>query len=639
MEPLTFVLINAGLSLFNNCRNTDQNRKLQEKQQEFARAANERNKQLMWQLMQEGQEIALEMEAEAHQNRLDDIKTDFDRILKNIAFSAAINTWPLKVLPIVMKNQALGHLTASNNENIAMHCILTPSNCKEFNKEILPLVENALSDFCNLYWSTLSKRPIIFYSGAWKTGTVPTGPEIMSLRSNLSTLPTLMITPFFHPERGLIFKLNAWGIGTNLSDSEIKCDDFSYAKRYEANMNYVGDSDLKDKTIKELIPYLECMVGYVADQYFWSAHNEAPILPSLLAMNAVNTDGMEYLKDASKKRYTDLITIGDELYKDMPFLPGKMLSIFEGSAMIWDKCIRKQNLEHIFISYASKISGESFISMSEAITTDSFTKNDKPFVAKFIKLYKYDDYKTELAELLDFLNAIDFDYSILDSTDISYLESLANNGNAAAMYRLGEIYEYSIGVKYNVEQSEKYYSMAEDYGFIISKIKANTLDKFNRHTTALITSKIIPIIVFKANTLLDQINYREARSLLNKCESNHPAYLVLVAKTHIAMGCSIDKIERPLIDAANLGYIKAQELLCELYKNKEILPENPRMHMHYAEKAMQQGSPNATYAMAMCYLKGYGIQQSRKAALLLLNKAVELNCEDAIRLKTIMDKI
>ena len=47
VDPLSLALmaVNVGASVFNNWRNNKQSHKLQEKQQEFARAAAERNKQ------------------------------------------------------------------------------------------------------------------------------------------------------------------------------------------------------------------------------------------------------------------------------------------------------------------------------------------------------------------------------------------------------------------------------------------------------------------------------------------------------------------------------------------------------------------------------------------------------------------
>ena len=257
-DPLLLALT-SGLSIFNHLKNNKHSEKLQAKQQEFARASVERNKQRMWEVLREGQEITLQMEEEAHQTRIHDINDDFDKVLHRLAYNQAINTWPLKVLPIVMKNQSLGTLLCGSNENVALHCILTPSNCVAFNNYVLPEVEDALTDFCNLHWSSLSAHPVLFYSGAWKSHTNPTGIEVQQLRTDLRNLPTLMITPYFKPDGGLIFQLNAWGVGNDVR-ADVECQDFSYAQKYALGLDFKDDSDLRTTTIEELIPYLNALL-------------------------------------------------------------------------------------------------------------------------------------------------------------------------------------------------------------------------------------------------------------------------------------------------------------------------------------------------------------------------------------------
>ena len=386
VDPLSIALmaVNVGASVFNNWRNNKQSHKLQEKQQEFARAAAERNKQRMWQLMREGQELALEMERETHKNRLEDIRNDFDRILHRLAYAQAINTWPLKVLPIVMKNQSLGSLTATADENIAMHCILTPSNCVQFNKYILPIIEERLADFCNLHWSTLSSHPILFYSGAWKTGTIPTGVEVSQLKTNLNNLPTLLITPFFKPEGGITFQINAWGIGVEL-ETEIECADFSYAESYKSGIDYQTEEDIKERTIEEFVPYLQCLIGYIADQYFWTNHNEPPLLPTLLAIHVVNTDGMPYLNVASEERYNKLLDVCVKESQAMPFTPDKMLSLFEGSATLWDEETKRRKLEDIIVLYCSNFNNK--IHNINQINHYNWMLPDINFLRKLLNIY------------------------------------------------------------------------------------------------------------------------------------------------------------------------------------------------------------------------------------------------------------
>lgn len=644
VDPLSLALmaVNVGASVFNNWRNNKQSHKLQEKQQEFARAAAERNKQRMWQLMREGQELALEMERETHENRLEDIRNDFDRILHRLAYAQAINSWPLKVLPIVMKNQSLGSLTATADDNIAMHCILTPSNCIQFNKHILPTIEEKLADFCNLHWSSLSSHPILFYSGAWKTGTTPTGVEVSQLKTNLTNLPTLLITPFFKPEGGIVFQINAWGIGVEL-ETEIECADFSYAESYKSGIDYLQEEDIKERTIEEFIPYLQCLIGYIADQYFWANHNESPLLPTLLAMKVVNTDGMQYLTTASEERYSNLLDVCVEESQAMPFSPKKMLNLLEGSASLWDKTTRKDKLEEIFITNAQRRSNNAISSMNEALYCELYSKEDLPFLRKFIEIYQYCDYKDEFSNLLEVLESIDFDYSILESTDIAYLEKLANEGNGAAMFRLGEIYEYSIGVDYDQEKSTSYYKQSSDYIFTrFHNICNDSTPLINNHKASIdglrmlyslnITQAIIYVAILQHKNILS-IDNADVLEILDKIEySNHPyAYYWGALYIRESYGREyIPSYVELLEKSANLGFLKAIKALSEDYMSGQYLQENPEKHIEYCKKAAAQSDLDSIVDLGVCYASGYGVQQSKQQSLKLLKFAAELGSEEAM---------
>ena len=642
VDPLSLALmaVNVGSSVFNNWRNNKQSHKLQEKQQEFARAAAERNKQRMWQLMREGQELALEMERETHETRLEDIRNDFDRILHRLAYIEAIKTWPLKVLPIVMKNQSLGSLTATADENIAIHCILTPSNCIQFNKHILPTIEEKLADFCNLHWSTLSSHPILFYSGAWKTGTTPTGVEVSQLKTNLNNLPTLLITPFFKPEGGIVFQINAWGIGVEL-ETEIECVDFSYAESYKSGIDYLQEEDIKERTIEEFIPYLQCLIGYIADQYFWTNHNESPLLPTLLAMKVVNTDGMQYLNTASEERYSNLLDVCAEESQAMPFSPEKMLNLLDGSASLWDETTRKDKLEEIFITNAQRRSNNAISSMNEALYCELYSKEDLPFLRKFIEIYQYCDYKDELFNLLQVLESIDFDYSILESTDIAYLEKLANEGNGAAMFRLGEIYECSMGTDFNPDLSDKYYSMAINAMQRLAIVRAKII---NRDSIAGDVDFLASIDCVQSSILLSQAFYyglgveqstERAMTELEKCSnSNHPLISYIAAELVIQEYGDQQKelIEELLIRSSNLGYIKAQLKLMELYEDGAILQESPYRVVEYARKAALQGHPDGLLVLALCYIRGYGVNINKNKGKELLVMAADRGNTDAIEI-------
>ena len=351
---ITMILANVGLQIYNNWCGSRQNAALQQKREEFERAAKERNTEQMWRLMREGQELTLQLEKEKHADRLKELKDEVDHLLEKLTYETTISNWPLKVLPIVMKNQAFGNLLANQEENVAMHVIFTRSNYDKFNKLVFPIVEKQLEQYCDKHWSTMTDHPILFYSGAWKPVVNPTDVQVTAMREELKNLPTLLITPFFRPNDGkLVFQLHMWGVGTNSTDKfdvpEIEPTDFQ--RSFNNQDDYDNEEGLLDEIVEDLVPYLECMIGYMADTYFWSSAGLAPHLPLLVTNGTINTDGMKYLVDDSREYYDQLLLESEENVKQNPFMQQNLLNLFEGSAELWDEGTRKEKLEDIRKNY------------------------------------------------------------------------------------------------------------------------------------------------------------------------------------------------------------------------------------------------------------------------------------------------
>lgn len=351
---ITMILANVGLQIYNNWCGSRQNAALQQKREEFERAAKERNTEHMWRLMREGQELTLQLEKEKHADRLNELKDEVDHLLEKLTYETTISNWPLKVLPIVMKNQAFGNLLANQEENVAMHVIFTRSNYDKFNKLVYPIVEKQLEQYCDKHWSTMTDHPILFYSGAWKPMVNPTDVQVTAMREELKNLPTLLITPFFRPNDGkLVFQLHMWGVGANSTDKfavpEIEPTDFQ--RTFTNQDDYDNEEGLLEEIVEDLVPYLECMIGYMADTYFWSSAGLAPHLPLLLTSGAINTDGMRYLISDSREYYDGLLEESEENAKKNPFMQQNLLNLFEGSAELWDEGTRKEKLEDIRKNY------------------------------------------------------------------------------------------------------------------------------------------------------------------------------------------------------------------------------------------------------------------------------------------------
>lgn len=394
------VLANVGMQIFNNWRNTQSSNEIRKKQQEFQLAAQKRDHERMLQLLHEGQELQKQREAENHIQRIQYINEDFDNLVTRTFYQQALPSWPLTVLPMVMKNQSLGSFRNKSDENIALHVILTPSNSTTFNTNVFPQIELGVEAFCNRYWNNLSEHPIIFYSGAWKSNKAPLQPEIDQLRASLRHLPVLMITPYFSKDGEFVFNINMWGMGekhmriggqSDINTRETRIEpteqELSKCKAYTLDTDY--DDELKTITIREFVPYLQCMIGYLADVYFWSAHNRTPILPTLTAISALKITG---------KQQKDLEEGYSSLYKlnlgnistglDALTILSDYLS---ATTYILDNTLFQHQLESLYIE-ACRLRGYNTNNIKDAIISasknDVFLPCDATFLARFAELHK-----------------------------------------------------------------------------------------------------------------------------------------------------------------------------------------------------------------------------------------------------------
>lgn len=300
MDPITMMVASIGMQFFNNYANSKKNEEIQEKQREFQRAAAEHDFERMRKLQTESAKLALELESEVHKERVEDINSNYDALLDNFAHSFAIQNWPLNVLPFVMKGESFGTLF-NGTKSINLHCILTPSNCDWFNKNFYDDIDLRLEAEMNNNWNAQSTHPIVYYGGAWNRRSMVKGisvPNIVDLddiellRVKLKDVPVVVITPYFDP--WLHFKVKLWGMGKD-SDAPYRID-FPHGDEVEFSQrifsyNYNKDEvditeDFENTTVEEFVPYLECLIGFIADKYFWSMYKIPPILQKMNVVQA-----------------------------------------------------------------------------------------------------------------------------------------------------------------------------------------------------------------------------------------------------------------------------------------------------------------------------------------------------------------
>lgn len=289
---LTMILTNVGLSIFNSIQSLKNNDKIRQQQQAFGEAKIKRERDRMWDNMRASQKLSQEIEEQLHKQRLEELNTGFERTITRLFYTQNINTWPLNTLPIVLKSG----IAVKEDNRIPVLCILAPSNDKGFNKIIYPQIDMGLASHFDNYYSVNSTHNVLYLSRGWKSGYAPSGTEIDQLKTNLDSIPVLLIYPFFS-EKGISFIINIWGMKGQSNAEEMmlqpQAETFSYPY-----LKIPNDPDYDDyvlTTTEEFSVFLKAFIGYVADTYYWQLYGEAPLLPSIMQFSKyVGTDAYEH---------------------------------------------------------------------------------------------------------------------------------------------------------------------------------------------------------------------------------------------------------------------------------------------------------------------------------------------------------
>lgn len=414
MDPITMMVASIGMQFFNNYANSKKNEEIQEKQREFQKAAAEHDFERMRKLQAESAKLALELEAEVHKERVEDINNNYDALLDNFAHNFAIQNWPLNVLPFVMKGESFGTLFNGTTRSVNLHCILTPSNCEWFNRDFYDDIDLRLEAEMNNKWNAQTTHPIVYYGGAWNRRSMNKGisvpnvvdlDDIELLRVKLKDVPVVVITPYFDP--WLHFKVKLWGMGKD-SEAPYRIDiphgnDIEYSQRIFSYDYHKDDTELtedfENTTIEEFVPYLECLIGFIADKYFWSMYHIVPLTPTYIA----SKETLRFPSDI-RKLYLSEIESKQESITDNLYDIERRLDYIESLSVILDKK-KCQALEIELLSYATSLIGLSDNQISTLSELKEYIKGQEiKIIADSIKRLQDIDsleYKKNESDYLD----------------------------------------------------------------------------------------------------------------------------------------------------------------------------------------------------------------------------------------------
>ena len=257
--------------------------------------------------------------------------------------------------------------------------IFTPSNYAKFNQLFYDDIDQGLEERINTNWSINSDHPVIYYGGCWKERG-PYGipkdidlPDIDRLEQEIGKLPTLVITPYFDP--CLHFRIRHWGMGERTFSKLIPPADlfsYSYVKDQFPDPKKVDEEAFKkfcDTTVEEIVPFLESLIGFVADRYFWSFYDVPPVLLDIVKNSnlleaQMKDQYIDFYKEEYNKGYKEAlneISKGSRKHK-------KIYGYYSQITPFYDEGEADSNLVKLLDSYDGVILREDIPVVEECIS-------------------------------------------------------------------------------------------------------------------------------------------------------------------------------------------------------------------------------------------------------------------------------
>lgn len=290
MDPVTigFVAFQIGVSLYNQWQNNSLTTRIKEEQRQ-AKLNEVKNSQRrdMERFMRNCQ-LQEEFETQAHLNKMEKYKQDFLYSLIKMAHKENLdNHYHLNVSPYVIQRSLIPmNLADLENTRQELFCILTGSNNKVFNEQVLPYLDDSICDLISKFWNESSNHTICYYQNLWDfNDSLFSNEDLENIKSLINT-PTISISPLFQKDKEgfqFVIKVSAWGMGTQ---DTVSCE-IPTEVRFDALPNKYSLSEIY-KIIDKITPQAICAIGQIADVFYWVNYFQTPILPSIIERKIIN---------------------------------------------------------------------------------------------------------------------------------------------------------------------------------------------------------------------------------------------------------------------------------------------------------------------------------------------------------------
>lgn len=294
--------VQAGVALANQKWNSENAKAIRDIQRTYKKDAQNMMLRRDREKFERARELQMQMEIESQQERIRSLNQDFLNSFKKMAHNATlVSHYPLKVSPYIISKTVLPISDAQlSNTRQEVLCILTTSNNSAFNKEVLPYLDETISQAVARYWNGNSLSNVCYYQGMWDNKKDYCEEDIENVKAVINS-PTLTLTPFFvlddDGSHHLYLKVRLWGM-------ECDCCELADTGIVYPSLPVSYNMDDIQMLLAGFFPLAICVVGQLVDVFYWTIRSQAPVLPHLIASGAISIS--QKLKAELSEAYAEL---------------------------------------------------------------------------------------------------------------------------------------------------------------------------------------------------------------------------------------------------------------------------------------------------------------------------------------------
>lgn len=246
-------------------------------------------------------ELQEQMELNAHKHKIKTIRQGFMNSFEKMIHKDNLEKhYRLNVSPYIIQRSVIPQTDADiDNVRHELFCILTGSNDTRFNSEVLPYIDERISNIISQLWNETSNHTVCYYQNMWDLNSNPFSEEDIENLHVLIPTPTATVTPLFSTSENrikLTLLVNVWG--TNIDNTITKLEIDPGISFQQLPKTY-SPSEIESITDKVAL-YTICAVGQIADIFYWTNFYQAPLLPTLMG------EGILEVPATLKKQYADI---------------------------------------------------------------------------------------------------------------------------------------------------------------------------------------------------------------------------------------------------------------------------------------------------------------------------------------------